>query len=116
MPLIKESFSLVATDADILAAPSRLAAIPGQGSLTFEVSASDADLTNFGTLTLQLPDGSIPFEDLLIPFSGSSAEQQMDSLLQLSVTMSVPQGGHVLLSYTENGTVAFILIYATLTF
>ena len=37
--IIKESFSLTVSNADILSAPSRLAAIPANGVLTLEMSA-----------------------------------------------------------------------------
>ncbi len=115
--LIKESFLLAASDADVLAAPSRLAAIPRNGILSIQASTTDCDATNFGQLTLQLPEGDIPFEDLHIPANGiSTADAVLDSDTQLFVTMQVMQGGHVGLAYTESGTVALCLIYVTLNF
>lgn len=115
--VIKESFSLTATNNDVLSAPSRLSALPSDGLLTLEIAATDADATNYGTVTLQLPDGDIPFEDLLVPYNGySTADQTVHDDTELMVQMEVQQGGHVLLSYTENGTVAFCTIYATYEF
>ncbi len=114
--IIKESFLLAASNTDVLAAPSRLAAIPRNGILTIEATATDCDPTNFGTLTLQLPDGDIPFEDLHIGASGNTADAVMNSFTQTIVKMTVGQGGHVGLSYTENGTVLSCLIIATLAF
>ncbi len=116
MGMIKESFVLSATDADILAAPSRLAAIPRNGVLTIEATASDSDATNFGQLTLQLPDGIIPFEDLVIGASAGGADNQMNLDTKFMVTMAVAQGGHVGLSYVENGTVALFFLHVTLIF
>ncbi len=119
MPMIKESFLLVADNADILAAPSRLAAIPRNGILTIEASSSDLDATNFGRLTLQLPDGVIPFEDLHIGMSGPDAGGNngiMDVDTKFMVTMTVAQGGHVGLSYDETGTVDLMFIIVTLIF
>ncbi len=113
---IKETFRLVASNADILAAPSRLAAIPANGLLNIEVSCTDADLTNFGRITLQPPGGMIPFEDLDIPIGFSTSDASMDSDLQLTFQMVATQGGHFLLSYTETGTVTICYIIATLTF
>ncbi len=117
--LIKESFMLAADDADVLAAPSRLAAIPANGILTIEAIATQSNLTNFGRLTLQLPEGDIPFQDLLIPSSGgtnSATDAIMDSREQFIVTLNVRVGGHVGLAYDETGTVTFALIYVTLNF
>ncbi len=114
--LIKESFLLTATDADILAAPSRLAAIPKNGVLTVQASATQNNGTNRGVLTLQLPEGDIPFDSLNIPFSGFGADGVLDKDRQLLVTMQVMQGGHVGLAYTEVGTVALAYLIVTLNF
>lgn len=117
MPILKEAYQLVATTADILAAPSRLAAIPAAGSLTIEMSSTDCDATNYAKATLQLPDGSVPFEDLLIPYNGvSTTEGTMKNDTALVVQFGVQAGGHVLVSLTENGTVAGVLFIFTLTF
>ncbi len=117
MGMIKESFLLTATDADILAAPSRLAAIPRDGILTIEVASSDCDNTNQGQLTLQLPDGIIPFEDLIIPASRSApVDAVMDIDTKFIVTVPVAQGGHVGLAYLEVGTVGIFFLHVTLTF
>lgn len=120
--VIKESFLLVATDADILAAPSRLAAIPSAGMMTIEASSTDCDATNFGTLTLQLPGGDTPFEDLHIPAAGirqtgvSDADAVLNTHTELMISFNVAAGGHVGLAYTENGTVTTCIIMVTLTF
>lgn len=117
MPLIKESYTLAATDADILAAPSRLAAMPGAGELIIEVSSTDCDVTNFGQLTLQMPDGEVPFENLLIPANGySTADQVIHDDTALQISLPVAQGGHVLVQYTETGTVAMVTLLFTLNF
>ncbi len=116
MGIIKESFFLSASDADILAAPSRLAAIPQPGILTIETTARDSDGTNFFTITLQLPGGEIPFEDLIVPANGfTTADDVMHSDTQLTFRIPVAQGGHVLYQATEAGT-AFMLTMITLEF
>ncbi len=104
MPMIKESFLLVASDADILSAPSRLAAIPHNGILTIEASAQDADATNRATITLQLPGADIPFEDLIVPQNGfSTIDAVLHTDTELVFVFAVAQGGHVLYQYTEIG-------------
>ncbi len=119
MPLIKESFLLAASDADILAAPSRLAAIPRNGLLTIEASCTDADPTNFAQLTLQLPGGDNPFIDLMIPAGGQvngGEDVVLDKNTKFMVVMRVAQGGHVGLAYVEAGTVASLFLHVSLKF
>ncbi len=104
MGIIKESFHLLASNADILAAPSRLAAIPQNGILTIEVSSESNDASTNGLITLQLPGGEIPFEDLQVPFNGfATADSLLHSDTQLTFRVPVAQGGHVLYQYTEVG-------------
>lgn len=116
MGLIKESFFLQATDADVLSAPSRLAAIPASGLLSIEATTILSDGINLGRLTLQLPDGDVPFEDFTIPANGFNITQSvMHSDTQLVFQFQVGQGGHVLLAYEEIGGTE-TLIYVTLAF
>jgi len=117
MGLIKESFQLVATDADILAAPSRLAAIPANGVVTIEVSCTDSDGINFGELTVQLPTGDIPLQGVTIPASGlSTTDAVLDSDTQMTIVLEILKGGHLLIQYTENGTVVVCFLHVTLAF
>lgn len=114
--IIRESFLLAASDTDVLAAPSRLAAIPQAGTLTIEATSDACNAANNGKLTLQLPNGEIPFEDLHVPANGySTASMVSHNETELIVSLGVAAGGHVLLQYTETGTVV-TLLYVTLTF
>ncbi len=118
MPMIKESFLLEATDTDILAAPSRLAAIPANGVMTVETSTSDAESTNNGALTIQLPNGDIPLDLVVIPAWAAvlGADGVLDARTQMALTFGVGQGGHVLLQYTMTGVVSLCIMHVTLTF
>lgn len=118
--VIKESFLLSATDADILAAPSRLAAIPSAGVMLIEASSTACTALSFGSLTLQLPGGDTPFEDLIIPTgTGIQVNDNPQSILNshtaFQVSFNVAAGGHVGLAYSLTGT-SVILIMVTLTF
>jgi hypothetical protein len=85
--------------------------------MTVEISSTDCDATNYGALTLQMPDGEVPFEDLIIGQNGySTADAVIHDDTAIQVQLEVGQGGHVTLSYAENGTVAAVLIYVTLEF
>lgn len=116
--LIKETFFLTATTADILAAPSRLAAVPRNGAMIIEAATSDCDGTNFGALTLQLPNGDLPLDGLVIPVwaDGGGADAMLDTRTETLIQFNVAQGGHVLLQYTETGTVTLCFVMVTLSF
>lgn len=117
MSVIKESFLLSASDTDVLDAPSRLAAIPYAGLMTIEASTTDCDATNNGVLTLQLPNGETPLQNVLIPANGvSTADAVLKTDTELMLQFPVAAGGHVLLQYTETGTVALCIILVTLNF
>ncbi len=111
MPMIKESFQFAASNVDILAAPSRLTAIPRSGLLTIEATCTDSDAANRALITLQLPGGEIPFEDLIVPVNGfSTADSVMHNDTSMVFAFRVAQGGHVLYQYTEVGATTFFTI------
>lgn len=116
MGILKESFFLTGSDADILAAPSRLTSIPKNALMTIEASINLSNATNNGTLTLQLPNGDVPFEDLLIPANAFSvADAVLHADTELIVKLQVLQGGHVGLAYIETGATNAI-IYVSIEF
>lgn len=108
--MIIESFFLAATDADLLAAPSRLAAIPYNGTLTLEFSSNLNDATNSWAVTIQLPDGSTPLEAQRIT---AGVVGQLNRETKYTTQFAVAQGGHLLVSCTETGT-ALLTVRATL--
>ena len=116
MALIQESHLIYATNTDILAAPSRLSAIPRGGVLTLEYSALNSNATNHFAVTVQTPEGDIPFEDLRVPYNGyDSSNHLVHSDTRLRFQFTASQGGHFLLSATETGDSGLIL-YASLVF
>jgi hypothetical protein len=116
MALIQESHLIYATNTDILAAPSRLSAIPRGGVLTLEYSALNSNTTNNFTITCQTPEGDVPFEDVRVPYNGYDASNFINhSDTRLRFQFTATQGGHFLLSATETGDSGLIL-YASLVF
>ena len=115
MALISESYLLTASNTDILAAPSRLSAIPRGGVLTLEYSANTSDGTNYWTITCQTPEGDVPFEDLRVPYNGYSGEATLHTDTRLRYQFRATQGGHFILSATENGA-SNLLVMASLVF
>lgn len=109
--MIVEVFHLAATDADVLAAPSRLSAIPYGGQLVIEFQSNLNDATNFWTVTIQLPDGSTPLEAQRIPAGATAGAINRDD--KYTVSFPATQGGHFGISCTEAGT-ALLSVRATL--
>lgn len=100
--MIVEYYRIDATDTDVLASPSRLASIPYNGVLYVEMQSQHNDGTNFFDVTIQLPDGSTPLDDVTIPAGATDTAINMNDKYQVS--FPVQQGGHVTIAATENGT------------
>jgi len=109
--MIVEFFRLSATTADVLAAPSRLAAIPYNGMLIIEMQAQQSDGTNQFAVTIQLPDGSTPLEGVVIPDGAVDGALNADDKYVVSVPATA--GGHILITATESGT-AILMMRCTL--
>lgn len=98
--LIVLSDQATGTVADILQG-TRLQTVPAGGYLTFELQADNANATNNYKASIQLPDGSTPMNEVLVP--GATADI-LDDRQKLMVTFAVAQGGHPVFSLTETGT------------
>ncbi len=101
--MIYESLLISATNTDVLSA-GRLNAIPYNGTLTLQFLADLGDTTNNYVLTLQLPDGSVPVDAQVVPASGAGTDMLLDDRELLQFSFPGTQGGHFVVSLTENGT------------
>ncbi len=95
-----------ASNTDILNG-TRLSAIPYSGGiLTFQCLANLNNDTNHFSLTIQLPDGSVPVDGQLVN-GGQEVEGalggQLDSRLLMQFSFPAPQGGHFTIAFTETG-------------
>lgn len=109
--MIVETFQLTASNTDVLAAPSRLASIPYNGTLILEFQADVNDASNYWSLTIQLPDGDIPIDGQRLVEGRNAGSINGDDKYQVS--FDVPQGGHCIVACAETGT-AVLDIRATL--
>lgn len=100
--MISETYQLSATDADVLAAPSRLSAIPYAGQMILEFQSSVNDSTNNFAVTIQLPDGSTPVEDFQIPKGATAGAINGDDKWAIQVPASA--GGHIGVAATLTGS------------
>jgi len=98
--------TIVASDADILN-DTRLSSIPYSGGiLTVLAMANLNNATNNFTITIQLPDGSVPVDGQPV-LAGQEVEGALGGQIDLSHAMQfsfpAPQGGHFTIAFTETG-------------
>lgn len=106
--LIVISARLTASTADILQG-TRLQTVPANGVLTFELQSDLSDGTNNYVTSIQLPDGSTPFNGVLVPASAAGTAGVIDDREKLMASFGIGQGGHPVFSVTETG--AAVLTY-----
>lgn len=107
---IFESFLVSATNTDLLSL-GRLNSIPFRGLLTLRFLSNLGTAAAHYTLTLQLPNGDVPVDDMQIPAAGGAAViGVMDIRQMLQFTYPITNtGGHFVVSLTETGTtVAYV--------
>lgn len=101
--IIVESATIAATDTNVLQS-SRLQTVPSNGTLEFEIQASDNVAANHYLASIQLPDGSTPLNATRVP-AGATAGLGgiIDDRLALKLRFRVSQGGHCVFNLTEVG-------------
>lgn len=112
---ITETFLISATNNDVLEAPSRLAAIPYNGTLTLEMAATVCTSTNNMAVTIQLPSGEVPMDGQVVPANGyDTTNEVLHNDSETVFTFPASQGGHFTIDVVEQGT-ATLILRATLT-
>jgi len=95
-----------ATNADILN-NTRLTSLPYGGALTIQCLANLNNATNGYTITIQLPDGTVPVDSQRVSM-GQEVENalggNLDSRLVDQWSFPATIGGHFTISFTESGT------------
>jgi len=91
-----------ATNADILQG-TRLQTVPAGGVLTFELQASVATAAANNVVSIQMPNGDTPLNNVLVPGCNPSIEGVIDERQNLTVSFPIMQGGHCVFSVTETG-------------
>jgi len=112
--MIIESYQTSADNTDLLKAPSRLAAIPENGTLTLEVSATAGTAANNAKVTVRTAEGDVPIREVLIPANGyDTTNSVLHGSTEWVVAMPVQQGQHVQIEVDVTGTV-LVFVRATL--
>lgn len=83
---------------------TRLQTVPANGILGFEFQAADNVAANHFLATVQLPNGSNPFSNMICPAGQvAGVAGDIDARLAFRATFGVSQGGHCVLDLTEVG-------------
>ena len=100
-PIILSSVE-TATNADILQG-TRLQTVPAGGVLTFELQTSTNEASDNFAVSIQMPNGDTPLNNVRIPSCNPRVEGVIDERQNLTVSFPILQGGHCVFSATEMG-------------
>jgi len=98
-PIVLSSYEN-ASNADILQG-TRLQTVPQGGYLTFELQSSENNASNFVTVSVQMPNGDTPLNDVHVTDGVTLGALNNNDKMQ--ITLPVAQGGHTVFSCTETG-------------
>ena len=101
-PIILSS-SESATNADILQG-TRLQTVPAGGVLTFELQSSYNSASSNHAVSIQMPNGDTPLNNVRVPSCNPALEGVIDERQNLTVSFPIMQGGHCVFSCLETGT------------
>ena len=91
-----------ATNADILQG-TRLQTVPAGGGLTFELQSNNNNSTNNYAVSVQMPNGDTPLNNVKVPSCNPSLNGVIDERQNLTVSFPIMQGGHCVFSCAEVG-------------
>ena len=100
-PIILSSQEIT-SNADILQG-TRLQTVPAGGVLTFELQTQENSATNNYTVSVQMPNGDTPLNNVRIPGCNPGTEGVIDERQNLTVSFPIMQGGHCVFSCVETG-------------
>ena len=104
-PIILSGIEL-ATNADILQG-TRLQTVPAGGVLTFELQSNLNETGNHYTVSVQMPNGDTPLNNVRIPGTSPVDDGIIDERQNLTVSFPIMQGGHCVFSCEEIGSTTF---------
>lgn len=101
--VIVETGRLAASGTDLLSS-TRLQTSPSDGTMLFQVQASDNDGTNNYAFDIQLPDSDVPVIAQSVPMGRTAGlGGQLDSDMMLEFAALVGKGGRVVFGAVETG-------------
>ena len=100
-PIILSSTE-AASNSDILQG-TRLQTVPAGGVLTFELQAQYNNDTDNCVVSVQMPNGDTPLNNVRVPGCNPALAGVIDERQNLTVSFPINQGGHCVFSVTETG-------------
>ncbi len=95
-----------ASNSDILQG-TRLQTVPAGGILTFELQTTSNSAAVFNTVSIQMPNGDTPLNNVRVPATNPAADGIIDERQNLTVSFPITQGGHCVFSTVETGANGF---------
>lgn len=89
------------SNSDILQG-TRLQTVPMGGYLTFELQSADNTDTNNMAVSVQMPNGDTPLNDVRV--SAGVTTGALNNNDKMQITLPVAQGGHTVFSCSETGS------------
>lgn len=100
--VIMESGIVAATNTDLLTS-TRLQTAPSDGTLLFQVQASDDDTTNNYAIDIQMPDSDVPMVAQRVPAGETAGLARLSDEYMLQFAAQIGKGGRVVFGLTETG-------------
>jgi len=91
------------TNTDILQG-TRLQTVPAGGIITFELQSSINDAINNFAVSIQMPNGDTPLNNVKVPGTSGGTNGIIDERQNLTMSFPIMQGGHCVFSATESGS------------
>lgn len=91
-----------ASNTDILSG-TRLQTVPAGGFLTFEMQATFNDALNHVAVSIQMPNGDTPLNNVRVPGTAAGENGIIDDRHKMMITLPIQQGGHTVFSSSETG-------------
>ncbi len=102
----------ITSNTDILQG-TRLQTVPAGGFLTFEVQANANTDSDYFDISIQMPNGDTPLNNVRVPATNPGNNGVIDDRQKLMITLPIAQGGHTVFSCNEVGgnTMAWRVTY-----
>lgn len=82
---------------------TRLQTVPAGGFLTFEMLSDLNTSAANSKVSIQMPNGDTPLNDVNVPAEPNGVQGVMDDRQKMMITLPIAQGGHTVFSVAQTG-------------
>lgn len=82
---------------------TRLQTVPAGGFLTFEMESDLNNSANYSAVSIQMPNGDTPLNDVHVPAQPGAVQGVIDDREKMMITLPIAQGGHTVFSVAQTG-------------